>query len=165
MNDESSPSADQLDRLRAGLLDDDPALKSKVEMSLAADGRAIARAALWKRVNEELDRGLERFPTLANQLRLRRREVLAGKRRSHAALPLVAGGAAAMLTLAVAISTFQGSPQPEQAAAPVEPAVATAAAYQVQTVADDRLDLATNLDFYVWLANQREAAQAEHREF
>jgi len=166
MSDYDFPTADQLDRLRAGLLDDDLVLKKRIQDSLAGNP-ASAADGIWERLGCELDGGLARFPALGNQLRLRRRAVLTGTRRRWPGVPVAAAAAMASLVLFVAIMWFpdwNDAPTPK-ASAQAPQVVAKVADYRVQASADDSLDLANNLDFYVWLANQRHPADARHDRF
>lgn len=156
MSDYSFPSADQLDRLRAGLLDDDPVLKRKIQDSVAdkptTDG-------IWERICRELDGSLERFPALRNQLRLRRRAALTGRRRSSSGIPALAVAAMASLAMFAGLVVWLGQKETAPEAVLVTPQVAAKVGeLTAPASADDRLDLANNLDFYVWLANQRQAA-------
>lgn len=179
MSKHSFPTSDQLDRLHAGLLDDKPELKAQVQRAIAQDPEVAGHARLWQSVAEELDAATECKSSLVNQLRLRRREVLSGKRRTKSAIPIVAAVAAASLATVIGVGLFvvQQTDRPQQApaanqlvanattespaVAPASEMIAKVAEYRVQTAGrmDDRIDLANNLDFYVWLANQRQPEQ------
>jgi hypothetical protein len=161
MTDHSFPTADQLDQLRAGLLDDDPVLTRNIQAAVARNPGTAHGG--WERVRHELDRRLERFPTLRNELRLRRRAALIGKRRLGQRAPIFATAAIAALAMVVGVALLaerSDAPTPG-AALPVLQETVRFADESQHAIADERLDLAHNLDFYVWLANQRQASTGE----
>ncbi|MDH3637149.1 MAG: hypothetical protein OES09_01625 [Gammaproteobacteria bacterium] len=167
MSDYNFPTADQLDRLRAGLLDDDPVLTKRIKESLVSEPEAAARNGIWQRLAHELDVSLEQSFALVNQLRLRRREALTGKRRLRPFAPVIAAGAMAALALVLGVTLFIDRDDTPATSAAVEAPqmVAKATDYRVQANADDHRDLANNLDFYVWLVNQRQPTETGRNNF
>lgn len=141
MTETEKSNADLVDRLQAGLLDDQPDLKAKAEQAIADNPTMEQGHAVVRQVIRHLDDATDNNTAVNNQLRLRRREVLSGNARQPASrrAPRLVIGAAATLVLAVAIGWF---------ALPVlndMPYVRSGADRE------DISDLADNLDFYVWL--------------
>ena len=70
---------EELDRLRAGLYDDDPALRQRLEAALANDPALRERQQLWPELRDALDETAASATAVNNQLRLRRRQILNGE--------------------------------------------------------------------------------------
>lgn len=131
---EQHPDSVVLDRLRAGLLDDDPQQKAALQQHLrqcAHCHRAYDWPASLRGVATELDARLD-------QLRHRALATTPAD-RSHRWLPLAV---AATLAL-VAVGLFRLQPAPE-----TSPPQVTASKQNVP-------DLYEDLDFYLWLADHK----------
>ena len=152
------------DRLRAGLLDDDPELSRAVRTALEPGGQLEDSDDVWNRVYEEFEASANENPRLTNQLRIRRRAVLSGKapniKRRRFTLPHMAFATAASVALTLGIVSIIGGTAPTEA--PVSRALHMAAtdlanAY-VSNVVDIDLDLTNNVDFYAWMGGRNDLA-------
>jgi hypothetical protein len=135
---EQHPDSILLDRLRAGLLDDDPLKKAAVDQHLQqCDGcrRAYDWPAGLRSAAADVDEQL-------NQLR--RRALAAPANRSRRWLPVAAAAALAL----VAVALFHLLPTPDTG----EPRVAASS----QAVPD----LYEDLDFYLWLADHKSTSDS-----
>lgn len=140
------PDFDLLDRLRAGLLDGEPDQKSRAERMVMENSDLQDRTV--GQVIEHLNETADNAMAINNQLRVRRREVLGGnaKRTPQQRIPQVALAAAASVVLAIAIGWF------------ALPGPINDRTTNVSGDSEEISDLAENLDFYVWLQNQRQAS-------
>jgi ferric-dicitrate binding protein FerR (iron transport regulator) len=131
---ERHPDTEVLDRLRAGLLDDQPQRKAALEQHLQ-------QCASCRRHQDWAAQLNETVPLPDQQLdRLRRRALAApAVKRHHRLLPLAAAAALAI----AAVGLFHLLPAPESG----NPQVATSN----QSVPD----LYEDLDFYLWLADHK----------
>lgn len=149
MNSTSSPNTGhpdnrQLDQLRAGLLDQQPALKSQLLEHLRDCAPCRRQAAAMDEL--AASQRAQADPRLARQLRARRMAALAGHRapRPHpAAVRRLAPAFALAALLAVVIGAgvfmqFNPAPAPQELA---------------QTANDNVPDLYADIDFYLWLSN------------
>jgi hypothetical protein len=141
MTEIDKSTADLVDQLQAGLLDDRPDLKARAEQAVANNpamrhGHEVVRHSI-----RHLDESADNAVTINNQLRLRRREVLSGNahRPAPRRAPRLVLGAAATVVLAVAIGWFS------------LPALNEMPNLLSGVDREDISDLADNLDFYVWL--------------
>lgn len=153
-----------VDRLRAGLLDDDLDLRDAVRAALEPGGRLAGADAVWDGVREQLDASQGDNRRLTNQLRIRRRAVLSGKwagaKRLRFTLPQMAIATATSVALTLGIVSLLGE-RPPATDAPISHAVQVAStdlanAY-VSNVVDIELDLTDNVDFYAWMEKQANA--------
>lgn len=136
---ERHPDSEQLDRLRAGLLDDsDPQQRARLETHLR-ECSTCRRAYDWPA-------RLAGLETPDAQLdALRRRATAGGRTRRHQRLlPLAA--AAALALAAVGLVSLLPSPS-----SPPAPQVASGERTPVPELYED-------LDFYLWLADHKESA-------
>jgi len=152
MNDlEMHVSDEQLDRLRAGLLDDAPAEKARISAHLAHCTRCHGRHGLWGDLVAKLNTGVAQ--SASERLAGVRRLALQarGRQTSYAAARLAL---AASITLALGLGLYINldSLQPDPASAPTLVADAADA------------DLFSELDFYVWLAQQDDGSAADSNE-
>jgi hypothetical protein len=136
---EQHPHSVLLDRLRAGLLDDDPLQKAALEQHLqqcVGCRRAYDWPAGLRIAATEVDRQLDHL----------RRQVLAAPpaNRSRHWLPLAVAAAVALVTVAL----FQLLPAPDSG----KPQVAASS----QNVPD----LYEDLDFYLWLADHKNTSDS-----
>ncbi len=141
MTEIDKSTADLLDRLRAGLLDDQPDLKARAEQAIANNPAMQHGHEVVRHTIRHLDESADDAVAINNQLRLRRREVLSGNVRRSAPrrAPRLVLGAAATVVLAVAIGWF------------TLPALNQLPNLVSGADRKDISDLADNLDFYVWL--------------
>ena len=120
---------EHVDQLRAGLLDNDPALASTVRSALESDGDLAAGDAIWNRVTGELEVSATGNQRLANQLRIRRRKVLSGKMKGQTrrrfTLPQMAIATATSVAITLGVVSLIGD-RPSGADAPISQAVQTA---------------------------------------
>jgi anti-sigma factor RsiW len=150
MNDrQQHPTDDELDMLRAGLLDDEPARHARVVAH--AEGCAICRTrlGLWQRVAAELDQSTETDAALSAALAERRQAAIAA---AQPAQPhrgwnraLVATAASVAISIGLGLGMWYRT-QIQTASIPA-PMVS-------QAGDEDAADLYSNIDFYVWLGNQ-----------
>jgi hypothetical protein len=147
MTDIDKSTADLVDQLRAGLLDDRPELKARAEQAVANNPAMQQEHEVLRHAIRHLDESAEDAVAINNQLRLRRREVLSGNARRFAprrASRLVLG-VAATVVLAVAIGWF------------TLPGFNLIPNLVSGVDREDISDLADNLDFYVWLETRGQA--------
>jgi len=142
MHGQPHPDLEQLDRLRAGLLDGQPELKTALLQHLAqcqncqegSDWRSLQPGAL----GPELD-----TDSLRSSLRDARRRALQSGARRHS-YGLVPYATAALLLIAVSVGVWT--------------LTATDPAQQLASDGTGQVpDLYEDLDFYLWLANQKES--------
>ena len=138
------------DQLRAGLLDDDPAFKARVQAALAVTPSA---SEFWDTVREELGRQTAVEDAISHRLRVRRREALHRANRSRFRRPLwpqwATATACAIALVAGTVWTVSDYP-------------ATPAAQQVAIDNVPELhELTENLDFYAWLDTQHASASTQ----
>ncbi|MDX1698317.1 MAG: zf-HC2 domain-containing protein, partial [Thiohalobacterales bacterium] len=103
MHKQQHPDTEQLDRLRAGLLDDRPEERAALEQHLAGCDSCRAQAGIWKQLNPgalgpQLDTG-----AIDNALQAARRQALADNRAGQRPRSLVPYATAALLVLAVTV--------------------------------------------------------------
>lgn len=142
--DSQHPASTELDRLRAGLLDREPALRARLLDHIGQCPHCQVRLDVWQTLARGLDSGLDRQPGLTGALRARRRAALAGEgaRRPRYSAWLTRGLplAAALSVMAAVGLTVMVNTAPTPA-----PAVAQA---------ENAPDLYVDLDFYLWLSEQ-----------
>jgi anti-sigma factor RsiW len=143
MRDEAHPDTELLDRLRAGLLDDDVELKSRVERHLGDCTHCCERLNAWKHLGRD---ALGAWPVtddrLSARLRLARQQAMRAGRQRRAILrhPLLATAALLLIAVSAGLWTLRHE--------------------FVDTVpmtaqnSDKIPDLYEDLDFYLWMANQ-----------
>jgi anti-sigma factor RsiW len=147
MNTEWHPTPEVLDRLRAGFFDDEPETKTRIREHLATCPACRQQADLWSQATAQLDAQTHGDPALSRALAERRRRVLAMGRESAVTriTPGRMAAAAAVLAVAVGIGVVtqlhHGRP------------VANVA--QLQRSADTNPDFYSEIDFYVWLGDQK----------
>lgn len=159
MNAMQHPAVNDLDRLRAGLLDDSPTEKSALTAHLETCASCRARAAGLRELVAAASQRQD--PWIEQALRARRAQALQG-RSSSAPRGLgkqyVWGPAvAAALVLAVVGLNYQ---------ALFAPPVGISSAPQVVAgaeTANNAPDVYDDLDFYIWLSSQDEAANPGNR--
>ena len=142
MHNHMHPEPEQLDRLRAGLLDDQPEAKAALEAHVSGCEVCQARGS-WHLLQPG-NLGPD-FDTDTLQLALRKarlQALQAGDRRRHYEFAPYATAALLLIAVFIGIWTLQpdGSGQQQMAAQDVR---------MIPDVYED-------LDFYLWLANQKE---------
>lgn len=156
MTENRNVSTTQLDQLRAGLLDDDPELKARVEDELRRDAGLAGQYGRWDEVRGQLESEREDATRLNNQLRLRRRRVLSGKaveKPRRFTLPQMALAAATSVALTLAMVLWFNERPPEGAASVAVTDMIQDATQPVLT-GNIEVDLESNVDFYVWMQGQ-----------
>ncbi|HEX9627442.1 MAG TPA: hypothetical protein VGA00_10945 [Acidiferrobacterales bacterium] len=138
------PDADALDRLRAGLLDDAPERRRVLLDHLGGCDGCRTRYGVADRVRAALDERMDP-PAVSSALRTRRRAALAGAGGRPAARAPRLALAGAALSLLVGIGIFFAL----EAERPAEGLPQLASQEPVPDLYDD-------LDFYLWLARERE---------
>lgn len=137
------PQTADLDRLRAGLLDDAPAAREALLAHLQSCSECQARSALWPRVSAALQ------PAAADghvggMLAARRQRALRGQGATRRKPPAVAFAvAAAIAAIAIGVSTLLHEPDFSET-----PVASTGAP-----------DIYADLDFYLWLLEQQGDAE------
>lgn len=143
------PSIDQLDRLRTGLLDDDPAARAAVAAHLETCPECQRQEELWPRVSRALDHAAA-DRGIANVLASRRHRALRGlSSRSRRTPYLGFAVAAAVTAAAVGIGAVLVDMNKPSAPTPTIP-TPTLAASDASTP-----DLYADLDFYLWLMHKQ----------
>lgn len=145
MNKRKPVTEEQIDLLRAGLLDDQPELKNRVEAALRDPANNQADDDIWDRLGRELDDDCAHAIRVNNQLRLRRRRVLSGapgrspRLRQRSVLTAVAS-----VVLAITVAVFLVPSGDRGGAGPT----------RIIDSGRDMPDLTDNVDFYVWMEAQ-----------
>ncbi len=159
MTNRQNVSIEQIDRLRAGLLDHSPNTKKRVESALREDQSLTAEYSRWEKIRQQLETAEDGDIRLKNQLRLRRRSVLSGhavKKPRRFTLPQMALATAASvaLTLSVVLWFTDNS----QTAVVMQPGDDTTTGFAYKSTAKTNVDfdLTNNVDFYVWMERQNE---------
>ena len=138
---ESHPDSEQLDRLRAGLLDDEPALKAEIETHLD-ECNACQKRYNW---SGALQPGKLPVDAADEQLDQIRRRALESPATRHTLLPIAVAAALALVAVILVKPSLQNS-QPETQLA--------------QTPAEEAPVLYEDLDFYLWLADHTEESDS-----
>lgn len=154
------PDSDELDQLRAGLLNDEPARRQALLDHLSGCGNCRDSHGVADRVCASLDEQLE-SPAVAGALRARRRSALAGQ---GTAIPgrvprLALIGATLSLLLGIGIFFALEGDAPTYRDAQWGPAdhAPDPAAASPQLASQEAIpDVYSDLDFYLWLAHERE---------
>lgn len=162
MNSNDTITTTHIDRLRAGLLDRDPALKSRVQSALSRDNQLAEQNELWTGVCEQLETSGSDDPKLTNQLRIRRRSVLSGRatgKPRRFTLPQMAVATAASMALTLSIVLWFGERPNTGISSITQVDSATTADSNIAgratgTAADIEIDLTNNIDFYAWMEDQ-----------
>ena len=149
---------EQIDQLRAGLLDDAPQLKEETEAALVADKSLAMEHSRWEQIRQQLDKAEDSDIRLKNQLRLRRRSVLSGKagvkKSRRFTLPQMA--LATVASVAVTLSAVLWLTDYSLTA--VIPGAgydsASGIVYSTTPDATGEFDLTNNIDFYTWMEHQ-----------
>ena len=142
---------DTLDRLRAGLLDEDPTAPA-LRRHLEDCPRCRARTAAWDRIREAWQDGPSIDPATAAALRVRRRTVLAGEpTRRFPTLALATVAAVLMLAVGLYEGVVPGFFQADDRKS-----------VQVVQVVDDTPDLYADIDFYLWMSEREHGAQGQN---
>lgn len=145
------PDSEQLDMLRAGLLDDTPGRKALLEQHLAGCRTCRVRAAPWQKLAAGLGDRLEPAG-IQEELRRARQSALSsttGSRPGRRALIPYAAAAALLIAVIVGILGL--------------PTGTGHAPNKVAQTAQAVPDTYEDLDFYLWLANQDEGQPAKAR--
>ena len=151
-----------LDRLRAGLLDPDSELASRIHAGLVESRSLTEQTKLWDKLRMRLDELESTDTRLTNQLRIRRRSVLNGKGSRKAErftlLHMALAVAASMVfTLSIVYWTggFSGSSLQSVSLAKTSTHVIPSADMEhAKPGAFTDSDVASNVDFYAWIENQ-----------
>ena len=144
MHNQQHPDTELLDRLRAGLLDEQPEAKMALEQHVAGCAACQQQLDGWQQLGPaglgpELDSTL-----LASDLQVARRKALDSSRAKHRRRAFVPYAAAAVLLLAVSAGLWSLRPDTDTTAQ-----LAASGSEQVPDVYED-------LDFYLWLATQND---------
>jgi hypothetical protein len=154
------PTTNDLDRLRAGLLDDSPAEKTALTAHLEACTSCRTRAGNVGNIVAAAS-DLRDDPWINQALRARRAQALQGRSsgtRSGLGKQYVWGPAvAAALVLAVVGLNFQALFAPPAGVSSTPQVVAEAG------TANNAPDVYDDLDFYIWLSSQNDAANQGNR--
>jgi anti-sigma factor RsiW len=142
MHNQAHPDPEQLDRLRAGLLDESAAEKAALEKHLDTCTTCRNQLEGWTQLGRTMMDSQLPAGALQQDLQLARRTALQSHRSRHAR-GFAPYATAAALLIAVTIglwSTIQPGDESQQ----------LLTAQSVETIPDSYEDL----DFYLWLANQ-----------
>lgn len=144
MHNHPHPDSEQLDMLRAGLLDDSPSDKRAIEQHLAACADCRAVAGIWQQITTLVEPTID--PNgLQDALRHARlvavKPVVRRTRRSYAQYAVAAS------LLAAVAAGFYALPTARTTLTPVT-------SNQTAQVIPDTYE---DLDFYLWLASQDES--------
>jgi len=148
MHKQTHPDTEQLDRLRCGLLDDEPQLKTSLNEHIAACPDCMTRFSSWDQLHQMAEKTGITNQQLKHKLGSARQTALAASpsTRSHRLIPL-AVAAALFTALSAGLLTLQYNDP-----AFIQKNNDTLA---VQ-MGSDILDVYEDLDFYLWLATQEE---------
>ncbi|MGD2111839.1 MAG: hypothetical protein PVI50_00525 [Gammaproteobacteria bacterium] len=150
MHSQQHPDLEQLDRLRAGLLDDRPHEKAMLETHLAGCDTCQAHFGSWEQLGPgALGPGLEPA-ALVRDLHAARRRALDSRHAARHRHTFAPYATAALLLIAVTIGIWTGHNwlQPE-------PQLTAQATQEVPDIYED-------LDFYLWLADQNGTEAETH---
>lgn len=139
------PDDSTLDRLRAGLLDDDAATRAHIGTCAACQQRLTA----WDRLAQHFQASMASDGTIAWQLHKRRRAALSGRPAAPAAVSprwtnQYLAMAATVATLAIGLGVFFTLDLPGPDAVP----------NTVNAQAEGQTDIYADIDFYLWLATE-----------
>jgi hypothetical protein len=140
MHSQQHPESDQLDQLRAGLLDEQPAVKVALEAHIAGCKICQERCNWYILHPGAMGPDLDSDALQQSLQKARRQALLSGSQRRH--YGFVPYASAALLLIAVSIGIW--TLQPDNGS-------------QQQTAAQDTgtvPDVYEDLEFYLWLANQ-----------
>jgi hypothetical protein len=145
-SNDTHPADAALDRLRAGLLDREPATRDALHAHLRECGVCQERAGLWTRATEVLDQGASERG-LASRLDARRQRALRGISTASRRRTPIAFALAAVTAVAIGLGVFvmQDRDDPDTAV------VATTA---------QGPDLYTNIEFFLWLMEKNASEEA-----
>ncbi len=150
MHNQAHPDPEQLDRLRAGLLDEHPDEKAAMEQHLNECSTCRAQDEGWAQLGTpQLDTHLSR-DALQRDLLQARRVALASHRHSSRARTFTPYATAAALLVAVTIGLWTIQPGDES-----RPLLT---AQSIEAIPDTYEDL----DFYLWLANQADTGSDDN---
>lgn len=145
---EAHPADDELDRLRAGLIEGSSREHERLRAHLEGCARCQARERVWIRARESLE-ALAREPGLAARLRARRERALRGesaaRRGRRAAVAVFATVVVAAVAVGLGTWTYLGHEAPDA---------------QLASGRDNVPDLYADIDFYLWLLEREAANQA-----
>jgi len=134
---ETHPDSELLDRLRAGLLDDEPTLKTEIEAHLGICNSCRKRYG-WP---SHLRPGTLPIDAPDEQLDLIRRRALEGSAPRQRLLPFAIAAALALVAVVLVKPSVQDEHPETQLA---------------QSPAENTPVLYEDLDFYLWLADHKE---------
>jgi len=150
MHRQPHPDPETLDRLRAGLLDDRPAEKAAIETHLATCEDCRNQQSVWPQIATASMAGQPDHAGIRLQLQQARNQALSSQAVHRHDSALVPFATAALLLIAVSFGLWNyqsGTTDDMQ-----EPA----------TVAQAVPDIYEDLDFYLWLANQKETGTEDN---
>lgn len=133
------PGDAELDRLRAGLLDGDPARRTELEEHLRLCRVCRERAGVWSKITETLDRGVSEAGVMS-RIGARRHRALHGfSRPARRLTPMALALAATLAAVTVGIGVYV-SHEPSDIA---------------MTASGEQSDLYADIDFYLWLMEKK----------
>jgi hypothetical protein len=142
MHEQAHPDTEMLDRLRAGLLDDNTEMKNRLERHLVACPQCRERLHAWEHLGRD---ALEAWPVaekrLSVELKLARRQaMMAVWHRRIISYPLLATAAVLLIAVSAGLWTLRHE------FVDTTPMMAR--------TSEEVPDLYEDLDFYLWMANQ-----------
>lgn len=140
MRERQHPESEQIDLLRAGLLDDQQARKKALEEHIAGCQKCQARMGSWAQLGPLALGPQFDEQSLQADLRTARRQALASIGRRHTSRYLAPLAAAAVLLVAVSAGLWTLMPGD------------TPVSQMTAQTGDEIPDLYEDLDFYLWLA-------------
>ena len=149
MHEQAHPDTELLDRLRAGLLDDNIDAKARLENHLAACPRCRGQLHAWEHLS--LD-ALGAWPVPEGKVsaglkQARQRAMAAGRHRRILGYPVLATAAMLLIAVSAGLWTlrheFMDTPQ------------------MAARTTEEIPDLYEDLDFYLWMANQGDGKMHE----
>jgi len=147
MHGQSHPDPETLDRLRAGLLDEQPAEKAALESHLGACESCRAQLSAWTRIAAAAMQDQPDPGRLQRDLQHARSRALAAGRSQAAGrhrFGFVPYATAALLLIAVSFGVWNYQHD------------SAGGLQETPAVAQSVPDIYEDLDFYLWLANQDE---------
>ena len=151
MHNQAHPDPEQLDRLRAGLLDESADEKATLERHLDECSTCRSQLGGWSQLGQAMMDSQLPADALREDLRQARNTALQSRSRHGYSFAPYATAAALLIAVAIGLWTIQPGDESQH----------LLTAQSVETIPDSYEDL----DFYLWLANQEDnRSDEEHGE-
>lgn len=135
------PEDAELDRLRAGLLDGEPARRAELEEHLRLCRVCRERVGVWSKITETLDRGVSEAGVISRISARRQRALHGFSRPARRLMPVALALAATLAAVTVGVGVYMSHER-------VNPDTAAVAS-------GEQSDLYADIDFYLWLMEKK----------